>query len=266
MTDCGSPGSSLNRTSPRRWTTTCSCGMSRRCSLRGSPMMRAVRSNWSAGTHLEVANSRAAKPEVRPAVADRTRLATSGLRARPLRRGRGVALLGDVLPPRRIVRVQQLVALVAAGAVGQELAVERRNGRVLVRLADRVGAVLGVDRLGPRRRGLSGVVGIGWPPPPRQPPGQAMNSMKWHWLNFPPALMSSITFLALAVPCATPTFSVAPFSQSQSANRWLDQLRAPGPPRVIGISSIARRLRSRARARCRRGRRGSPPSCPSPVR
>ena len=39
--------------------------------------------------------------------------------------------------------------------------------------------------------------------------------MKWHSLNLPPALMSSMTFLALAVPCATATLSVAPFSQSQ---------------------------------------------------
>jgi RNA polymerase sigma-70 factor (ECF subfamily) len=52
---------------------------------------------------------------------------------------------------------------------------------------------------------IDGLVGIGWPPPPRHPPGQAMNSMKWHSLNLPRALMSSSTFFALAVPWATPT-------------------------------------------------------------
>jgi hypothetical protein len=36
---------------------------------------------------------------------------------------------------------------------------------------------------------ISGDVGIGTPPPPRQPPGQAMNSMKWHSENLPPVLM-----------------------------------------------------------------------------
>ena len=46
-----------------------------------------------------------------------------------------------------------------------------------------------------------------------------MNSMKWHWLKRPPARMSSITFLALAVPWHTPTFKVAPSSHSQSGNK-----------------------------------------------
>ena len=52
-----------------------------------------------------------------------------------------------------------------------------------------------------------------------------MNSMKWHWLNLPPGLMSSMTFLALAVPWATATFSVAPLSQSQFGNEVLEQVR-----------------------------------------
>ena len=83
---------------------------------------------------------------------------------------------------------------------------------------------------------ISGVVGIGWPPPPRQPPGQAMNSMKWHSLNLPPALMSSMTFLALAVPCATATLRVAPLSQSQSGTRCA-RISGTGPTLGMGISA-----------------------------
>ena len=67
---------------------------------------------------------------------------------------------------------------------------------------------------------ISGEVGIGWPPPPRQPPGHAMNSMKWHSLSLPPALMSSITLWALAVPWATASFSVAPFRKSNVGMMW----------------------------------------------
>src|SRR5674476_1209473 len=67
---------------------------------------------------------------------------------------------------------------------------------------------------------MSTLVGIGWPPPPRHPPGQAMNSMNWHWLNWPPALMSSMTLAAFAVPCTTATFRVTPRSQFQSGTRW----------------------------------------------
>ena len=68
------------------------------------------------------------------------------------------------------------------------------------------------------------------------PPGQAMNSMKWHSLKRPPRLMSSMTLCALAVPWATATFRVAPRSHSQSAKSGL-RMAGTGPTWPMGCSA-----------------------------
>ena len=85
--------------------------------------------------------------------------------------------------------------------VALEPLVQRPDGRVLVGEAESGVFVQAVEDLWPRTWASSLFRVMGWPPPPAQPPGQAMTSTKSTFTS--PDRMASTRFRALARPLAT---------------------------------------------------------------